>query len=160
MCAEELRQLVQQAEKGNEAVLPELHVLLDRDPGLWRYAGDMARIAEDSMIELAAGPNLLLKECLSRKLAELKTQLTGPAPSLLDSLLAERVAICWLFASYSDASYAQGKEKPAPVVEHARRRQDSAGRRYAEAVKLLATVRKLLGPDRHEKIRGSRLTGG
>ncbi len=38
----------------------------------------MGNIAEDSMIELAGGTNLLVKESLARKLAELKTQLAGP----------------------------------------------------------------------------------
>jgi hypothetical protein len=111
----------------------------------------MARIAEESMLALAAGPNLLLKESLVRKLAKLKAELAGPAPPLLDRLLAERVAICWLGAAFSDAAYAQGKGHPAPVLEHARRRQDSAGRRYAEALKPLATVRKLLSPGRDRR---------
>jgi len=149
--AEALRQLVQRAERGDESVLPELRRLLDRAPDLWRYAGDMARIAEDSLIELASGPNLLLKESLLRKLAELKGELAGPAPSLLDRLLAERVALCWLATTHSDAAYAQAKGSPPPALEHARRRQDSAGRRYAEAIRLLATVGKFLpgrGPRR------------
>jgi hypothetical protein len=106
MAAEDLRQLVQRAERGHESVLPELRILLDREPGLWRYVSDMARIAEDSMIELVPGPNRLPQECLGRKFAELKAQLDGPSPSLLDRLLAERVAICWRAASYSDAAYA------------------------------------------------------
>src|SRR5262245_52457570 len=111
----------------------------------------MGRIAEDSLVALATGPNLLLKESLARKLAALKGELAGPGPPLLDRLLAERVAICWLGAAFSDAAYAQGKGHPAPVLEHARRRQDSAGRRYAEALKLLATVRKLLSPGRDRR---------
>src|SRR5262245_7389076 len=96
MAVEDLRELFQRAERGDEAVLPELRRLLDHEPALWRYAGDMARIAEASLVELAAGSNVLLKEGLARTLAELKAQLAGPNPSLLDRLLAERVAICWL----------------------------------------------------------------
>jgi hypothetical protein len=149
--AERLQQLVRRAEQGDQSVLPELRAVLDRDPGLWRFAGDLARLAEDSMIALAAGHNLLLKESLSRKVAELKAELAGPTPSLLDRLLAERVAICWLMASYSDTAYAQAKGTPAPAIEHAWRRQDSAGKRYAEAIKLLATVRRLLGSERGQR---------
>ena len=107
--AEALRQLVQRAERGDESVLPELRRLLDREPGLWKFAGDMGRIAEDSLVALAAGPNLLLKESLGRKLAAMKGELAGPAPSLLDRLLAERVALCWLATTYSDAAYAQAR---------------------------------------------------
>jgi hypothetical protein len=149
--AEDLEQLVRRAERGDESALPELRRLLDREPALWRFAGDMGRIAEDSLVALAAGPNLLLKEALGRRLAELKAELAGADPSPLDRLLAERVAACWLGATYSDASYAQAKGSPAAAVEHARRRQDSAGRRYAEALKLLATVRRLLGHGRGKK---------
>ena len=151
MAAEDLEQLVKRAERGDESALPELRLLLDRDPALWRHAGDMGRIAEDSLVALAAGPNLLLKEALGRRLAELKAELAGADPSPVVRLLAERVAICWLGATYGDASYAQAKGSPAPAVEHARRRQDSAGRRYAEALKLMANVRRLLGGGRGKK---------
>ena len=63
--AEDLRQLVQRAERGDESALPELRRLLDREPGLWHFAGDLSRIAEAAMISVAAGNNLLLKESLA-----------------------------------------------------------------------------------------------
>jgi hypothetical protein len=94
VAAEYLQQLVRWAERGDESVLPQLRRLLDHEPGLRCYAGDMGRIAEDSLIEVASGPHLMLKESLARKLTELKAKLAGPAPSVLDCLLAERVAIC------------------------------------------------------------------
>ena len=148
----ELKQLVKRAKKGDQTVLAELRRFLDSRPDVWRHAGDLARIAEESTTALAAGVNLFLRESLQRKLAEMKAELMGPTPSLLDRLLVERVAICWLAAGYSDAAAAQSSEASAPKVEQARRRQDSAGRRYAEAIKLLATVRRLLDPARgHRK---------
>jgi hypothetical protein len=151
--ANELKRIVKRAKNGDQTVLPELRRFLDSRPDVWRHAGDLARIAEESTTALAAGKNLLLKESLSRKLAELKTELAGESPSLLDRLLVERVAICWLAAGYSDAAAAQSSEAAAPKVEQARRRQDSAGRRYAEALKLLATMRRLLGPGKGKKQR-------
>ncbi len=150
LAEEELRRLVQRAEKGDQTALPELKHFLDSRVDLWRHAGDLARIAEESTTAMAAGDNLLLKESLQRKLAEMKAELAGASSSLLDRLLAERVAVCWLSAAYSDAAAAQSAE---PKVEQARRRQDSAGRRYAEALKLLATVRRLLDAENRKRER-------
>jgi hypothetical protein len=61
-------------------------------------------------------------------------------------LLVERVVACWLQVHYSDAAYAQMKGGGPAQHAAALRRQDSAQRRYLQAVKVLATVRRLLRP--------------
>lgn len=143
---DELRRLVARAEGGDQAVLPELRQLLDSNPEIWRRYGDLAHLAEEALITLAAGPNLLLRESLTRKLAELKAELGLERADPLERLLIERAAACWLWLAYSDAAYSQVGGAPRPQADHARRRQDSAQRRYLEALKQLATVRRLLPP--------------
>ena len=143
---ERLRKLVQRAEQGDEAALPELRVALDANPWCWNCYGDLGRQAQGAWLDLIGGKNLMLKEAASRKAEQLRTELAGPGPSPLERLLVERVVACWLQVHYSDAAYAQLKGGGPAQHAVALRRQDSAQRRYLQAVKALATVRKLLRP--------------
>ena len=144
---ERMRLLLERAERGDRSVLPALEMLLDAKPEIWRTYGDLARVAEDAWVELVSGPNLLLKESLRRKLAELKSELlSGPSASPLEQLLVERVGAGWLQTAYADAAAAQAREKALDLaqLEQQRRRQERAQKGYLAAIRTLATVRKLL----------------
>jgi hypothetical protein len=144
---ERMRRLLERAERGDRSALPALELLLDATPEVWRTYGDLARVAEDAWVELVAGPNLLLKESLRRKLAELKSELlSGPTASPLEGLLVERVGAGWLQAAYADASAAQAREKALDLAQLAQqqRRQERAQKGFLASIRTLATVRKLL----------------
>ena len=143
---ERLQQLVRRAEGGDETALPELRVALDVNPWCWQRYGDLAQESMAAWLQLIAGPNLMLHESTRRKAAQLRAELAGPAPSPLERLLAERVVACWLQTNYADAAYAQLKGNGPAQHTAALRRQNSAQQRYLQAVKALATVRKLLRP--------------
>ena len=89
----------------------------------------------------------MLLESTQRKAAQLRAELAGPEPSRLERLLVERIVSCWLQTNYADSAYAQ-LPKGANPAQHtaALQRQNSAQQRYLQAVKALATVRKLLRP--------------
>jgi hypothetical protein len=89
----------------------------------------------------------LLLESTQRKAAQLRAELAGPEPSRLERLLVEHIVSCWLQTNYADSAYAQ-LPKGANPAQHtaALQRQNSAQQRYLQAVKALATVRKLLRP--------------
>jgi hypothetical protein len=142
-----MRRLLERAERGDRSVLPALEMLLDATPEVWRAYGDLARVAEEAWVELVSGPNLLLKESLRRKLAELKSEvLSDPAASPLERLLVKRVGAGWLQTAYADAAAAQAREKPLDLaqLEQQQRRQERAQKGYLTAIRSLATVRKLL----------------
>jgi|SRR5579884_2000273 len=145
---EPLPELVRRAQQGDRTVLPWLRRALDADPELWRRHGDLAAQAQASWIALVAGPDLVLRECLERKMDELRAELAGPSPSPLERLLVERVTICSLQAQFSDAAYAQarGPDATPAVLRELLHRQDSSQRRYLAAIKQLALVRKLIRP--------------
>jgi hypothetical protein len=135
--------VLEQASKGDTTVLPWLRRLLDDNPALWRQAGDLARHALDALVGLAAGDSLLLRESLSRKVAELKAELAPAGP--LERLLVERVAACWLAVNHADTVFGQAHDLTPPREGQLRRRQDSAHRRFLGSLKLLETIRRLLG---------------
>ncbi len=143
---DEVARLVKQAERGDLSVLPELRRLLEDNEALWQSYGDLAAQAEAALIRLVAGPNLLLAECLKRKVRAMTEELGGASPSRLERLLAERVTSTWMQVHYYDAlaaQVAQAGDFPTRALE---RRQDGSQRRFLASVKLLAVVQKLLKP--------------
>jgi hypothetical protein len=140
----EVRTLLERGRRGDVDALPALRRVLDEHPGIWRHVGDLAAHAERSWIRLAAGPDLVMQESLIRKLAELKAELAGPAPTPLERLLVDRVAATWLQVHYCDAAAVQAGEVSVRQAELALKRQDRAHRRYLTALAALTTIRRLL----------------
>src|SRR5262249_31399952 len=71
--------------------------------------------------------------------------------SPLESLLIERIGLCWLAVHHAelDAASALKKDQGASSLSlYAQKRLDSCHRRYLLAIRQLATVRKLLRPQR------------
>jgi hypothetical protein len=144
--AEELAQLLEKAEQGDRTVLPQLRAALAADSSLWRSYGDLALQAEASLVQLAAGTNLLLAEALPRQLQALKDELGGRSSSPLERLLVERVSTTWLQVTYFDCLSAQATGASEARLKTRLRQQESAHRRHLSALRTLATVRKLLTP--------------
>src|SRR4051812_35492017 len=90
---DQVEALLKRAEAGDRSVLPELRKALNMNPNIASLYGDLALQAEGALITLAAGENLLMAECLQRKLAETKTQLLGGSTSPLEKLLVERIVL-------------------------------------------------------------------
>jgi len=141
---EKLAELVARAEIGDEEILPRLRGFRDRRPAIWESAGDVARQAQDAQIALYAGPNLLLRESVERKLDALKDELSVPDQSALEALIIERVMLSWLQAGTADAQLAQADDVSKATAYTRQRRVDQSNRRFLAASRQLATVRKLL----------------
>ena len=141
-----LQQLLQRAHQGDFAVLPELRRVLDQDRQLWEIVGNLALQAEAGLVKLAAGPDLLLAEAMIRKQADLKAELAGNDADPLVKALAERAAICSLQAAYFDGLMNRNQGKSVAFLEPLRKHLDSANKRFLNAIKMLATVKKLVRP--------------
>ena len=141
-----LRQLLQRAERGDPDTRPAVQLFLDAHPEVWREAGDLGVQAQRAWAALAAGPNLLVSESIRRQYEEVRAAAAGPSPPPLEGLLAERVALTWLACNYFDVVLAQhrGRGLSAAQEDHLQRLQDRAQRQHLQAVKALATVRKLV----------------
>jgi hypothetical protein len=72
----------------------------------------------------------------------------GEDPSPLERLLAERVALCWVAASYADAEYARKLKGGMSFREreYLARRREQTNRQLLKAVESLVRVRRLLTP--------------
>jgi hypothetical protein len=137
-----LAELVRRAGEGNETCLAGLRQILDKDPELWRAAGDVSALAERMWIDLVANGNKLAEESIPRNLRELKVQLAGPSPTPLERLLMDYVGVTWLAAQHGEIGAAQvgGSLDQAKLRL---RRAESAQKRFTGAVKTFALIRAL-----------------
>lgn len=146
---EDIQPLLDRAQRGDESVLPELRRLLDEHPEIWRHAGDLARHAEQALLTLITGTDLFGQVAIRHKLAEIKTEVGGPSPSPLEKLLTERIAISWLAVHQGEIELSDVRQRHpgnTALADQARKRLDSAHKRYLYSIKQLAVVRKLLKP--------------
>jgi hypothetical protein len=142
----ELRAIVTRAEEGDRSALPALRKALDEHPEYFRRAGDLALMAQESWLTMAAGTNLYARETIERKLAAMRRELAGPHPSPLENLTIDRILACWVQMHHADMLFAVDESKSEAVRKELLKRQESAQRRYSDAIKQLAQLRKLLQP--------------
>ncbi|HLW63956.1 MAG TPA: hypothetical protein VKS79_01470, partial [Gemmataceae bacterium] len=92
--------------------------------------GNLAQQVEVSLIGNAAGKNLSFKEGLTRKMELLRQEIAGPNPTILERLLAERIALCWLALHDAEIRFAQMRDLSIAQAESWQSRIDRAHRRY------------------------------
>ena len=146
---DQVMQLIEQAQKGSLEALAELRQVLDARPEIWQVAGDMARQAEHAILRLQGPPDAGFQEMITRKLQEMKDDLTEGGNSPLEELLIERITVCWLgvYVAEKMAATQPGCGFDAAIsAENARKYLDGAHRRYLQAIKSLAVVRRLVQP--------------
>src|SRR5262245_46245900 len=98
---EDILAVLERAQAGDQTVLPDLQRLLDERPDLWRHFGDVARHAEDTLLSVACGGNLLGIEAIRRQLDALRQELTDEEVTPpLERLLIQRIVLAWLEVHY------------------------------------------------------------
>ena len=118
-------------------------VLIDRTlTGLYDLAGSI----EQKMIEGIHPQDLLGQEGIRRHVAVLRTELAGPEPSPLECLLVDRIVVAWLEVKRQDGFMAQFQETSFKQGEYYQRRHERAEKRFHQACKSLAQIRRLQGP--------------
>jgi hypothetical protein len=138
--------VIAKARNGDATVLPQLRAILDRNPGLARYSGDLARHAESAWIALASGPNLYLKEALTREAETRRAELTRPGATPVELLLVARVVACGLQLNYLTAAEADalGAGDSYRLVDYQAKRVERAQRMLLSATGALVTYQKLV----------------
>lgn len=141
--AEAFQELVRRASQENEHCLRGLREILDQQPEIWQKVGDVSALAERAWVDLLSAGNKLLDESIPRRLKGLKSDLAGPSPTPLESLLIDYLGVTWLAAQQGEIAAAQAGGSPE-VARLRLRRAESAQKRFTGAVKTLSLVRALL----------------
>jgi len=112
--------------------------------------GDLRKATEDVLLDAFIGEDLpITRQGVELRLDELRDELAGPESSPLERLLIERIVISWVQANHADLVAATAMKGEAGLKErqHHLKVQDRATRRFLNACRTLAQVRKLLGPN-------------
>jgi hypothetical protein len=143
---EEHADLVRRAEAYDVEALKELTHIHHDDDDLDFDAGDLAARVELKVVALAAITHAE-QAALARRLAQMRRELDGPAPSPIERLLVDRIVTCGLHLSYLEEQLAQAfRESDIAAQNHRERLVDRAHRRHLLAIKMLAQVRRLIVP--------------
>jgi hypothetical protein len=143
---EKLQDLLRLAEKGEENAVPEIRQILNEHPNLvWDFV-DLAKVAEDALIEdMTREGDLATRELMRCQLEAMKAEIAGNEHSPLERLLSERVVVTWLEVQFFEALYVRNmRNLSITQAEHHQRRLDRAQRRHLSAIRALAQIRKLL----------------
>jgi hypothetical protein len=126
--------------------MPPLREFFAKAPELWRNNGDLSLQVQASWTELICGKNLHMKECVVRRVNELKFQWAGESPSPAEALLVERIIIAWLRLAYIESREAQHIETSLRWAQFQMQRQAVAEKQLRMAIDALETLRKAQRP--------------
>ncbi len=139
----EIQAHFRRAEKGDKSAMPEVRQLLDK-PGIAAIlGGDLARRAEEQLLDSMCKTNLVARESTLRVMADLRAELAGANPPPVERLMAERAVACWHHLHHLEHIVASKESMSIPLAQYYQKSIDRAHRRYLTALKTLAGVRKL-----------------
>lgn len=147
----QLRELISQAQNGDETALPELRELLDATPELWRQVGDVAKHVETAWIKLLAGNDLLTQECLQREADRRRTELLGKDPTAIERHLIETIVASWLQVKHAEMQMGNSHGATDTQLTFFHRRLESAQKQHRAAINQLVKIRKATRATKKQK---------
>jgi len=139
--------LVDRANGGDERAAKALRPKLDVVPKVAEQLGDFAGIVRKAIVTAITGDQLAMREAITWKLGALRTELAQPSDGPLERLLVERVTLTWLQVHQAEGLYAQKfGELGIEWSDAYQRRIDRAQRRYLQAIRTLAQLRRMAVP--------------
>ena len=145
-CALPRGEIGDRAQKGDESVLPQVREFLDLHPDAVEDLGDLTRMARRAMIDLVTGDDLFCREAQERELRALTEEIAGPCSSILEQLLADQIALCWQQLRLAEMRCAVARDCTYTEEDYYQRCVDRAQKRYLNAIKTLAQIRRLQLP--------------
>jgi hypothetical protein len=144
----ETERLLERAAKGDDTCHAEVCAML-REPGRGDFLIDslfsIANMAKNRLIDQVAGKDIAISEAMMMKMNQITRVVAGPDPTPIETILAERIAVCW-FVAWRCELRAASTQGTMPQIEHEHRLLDRAHRRLLQAIQALAMVRRLALP--------------
>ena len=143
--------MTQLAAAGDERASQALIEACQTMPQLWGYLSTLSSLAVGSWIDLlaSAGPGReIVRRATEKEIERKRSQVAGEDPSPLERLLAERVALCWVAATYADAEYTRKLKEGMSLREgeYYSKRCEQTNRQLLKGIESLARLRRLLTP--------------
>jgi hypothetical protein len=142
-----LNELVKNTHKDNpkQGDLAELRRFFDEDPELWRTTGNMARRTLDHLLRTYYSQSAYVRECVSRRVKEMREQLGYTQSPALERILIEQVLVCWvnLYVLEINSATKLCESHSTETGLYWDKRLTGAQRRLRRASESLARIRKL-----------------
>lgn len=143
---DELAELHRLADGGDALALTELTAVHHDSDALWIEDGDLGARADRDLMQLATTTEREEAE-LARYAAQMRRDLDGPAPSPTERILVDSVVTCWLHLTYLQGRWTHAlRDRSGLRLKDVDPLLNGAQRRYLEAHKTLAQVRRLVVP--------------
>ena len=141
--------IVQKANDGEKEALSVLRNALasDHAGSLMDFAGNLAGKLEESTLNAMLGdqqPGTRL--VVLKKLNQMRVELGWNTSPKLERIVIERVCQTWLYLHWLELADSQSKNRPIEMAKYEAIRIERAERRHLQAVKMLATLRKMALP--------------
>jgi hypothetical protein len=143
---EDANATIRKAEAGDPNALAILRKVFAQPGNADILGGNLAREALQVLAKSASGGNLVIQEAIEGKLVELRGELLGPNPTVLERLLVERILVAWCHLHTLEIRYASKSELTLAVGLYYQKCISAAQKRYLAAIKGLSEVRKLALP--------------
>lgn len=136
--------LVKLANRGDRDAADRLRRIIRSHRSVWDAVGDLTKHAEQSLIGLISGDNLVLGESLRMKIDDLRNSLRGEADDEAGRLLVDQIVVAWLEMQHTRMAAIQPQQhrRDARFWDD---RYERANARFLAAIRELVTVRELLG---------------
>ncbi len=145
--ASEINATVRLAEKGDAGALAAVREMFAARPGSSEIlGGNLAREATRLLVQMYAPNSPVTREAVTRKLEEMRAELSGTNPTPPERLLVERIVATWLHLHHLEVLYAGKESMPLALGLYYQKCISAAQKRYLAAVKGLSEVRKLALP--------------
>lgn len=138
-------ELFAQVRAGDAGAQDRLHALI-RERGWLDWLGDLGKQATRQLVWRACGGDPAWEAGIAEKANALHAELLGATPGVLEKLLARRVVNGWLATHALELELTVRPPLDARERAHLDAALTRAHKRYAEAIRELARVRRLQAP--------------
>ena len=91
---------IRAAEAGDNRGLPAIHAYLNRNALVWKGSGDAAILALRQWLHKSSGGDVMQREMLNKKQADLRARFTRDENDPVERLLVDRIILTWLRLNY------------------------------------------------------------
>ena len=132
-----------QSNGGDKAAKNEIKRYLDENPDICMSLGDISLRSMTQLISMITDGDFLIGEALRRQMDAFLQKLSGPCPTLLESLAAKRVIASWLLLHYVEKEWTSIQGDLLTTASWIKI-QNQAQCSYNAAVKMLLLIHKCL----------------
>ena len=137
----ELIELSKKVEQGDRKAQERVIWLLDRNPDIADFLGDLSRRAEEALIGATSGGLFAVQLARARHAEAMRQELLSERSTPLEKMAAQNVVASWLQIQVIDENFASAAKRGIHLSEWTKL-QERAAKRYQNALKSLELAAK------------------